>query len=884
VAAPTYYLVIRAPNGDVREVELEGSVVIGRDESADVRVQDTKVSRRHAAFKLVDGAPVVEDLGSSNGVKLDGARIDKRAKVHARSEVRVGGYVITLRRADAEDAGPTSALALDALPGAPEGTGPMVRSVPRPASARKDGPALALVGLEPPVAGQRFELRTGENVIGRLQECDVCILHASVSRQHARVLAGEEGAVEVHDLGSANGIFVEGRRAEVAELENGDTLRIGEVPLRVEISGGARRPRPLASRVSAPAPRTGWRWMVLGVVGLLAAAGLLILALGGERVPAVRTAARGLVARFMGGGASDDRAAAASSTSTKVGAGAPRSERAGAQETTRGGAASARAGAPAAAGGAPPGAAGPAASARAGGPEVEAAPSRAVGPAAAARAGGPEVSAEDAPPRAGGPAAARAGGSEVEDGPPRAGGPAAARAGGPEVSAKDAVPRAGDPAASARAGGPEVSAEDAARPGGSEARSRSAIRPGADGEGVDASRPFGRIETATAPWSPRGPDGLPVRRPPVNPDFDHAAFVGARLDEARAHLAASRRDAARDALEALLAVDPIHAEGRALLEALAEQAAADEVLARADALVSAGKIARAYRILSEVPLDLPQGEAARARASELRDRAARDARRRARTKAKRRSTWVEAHALFRLALELDPDDAELLEGLRGLERKMRRRKMPFEPYRRRLEEAPEPPASRSPALEAYLRGDLKAAKRLARRRRRRGRGAERAALRRLLEGMERIEGRFARVRTEIPNDPSRAWAMLLELEKVERTFVPDGRRSYLMEELRADLSDAFAKEGEAMFSTQRYEAAFRKWQAGFKLDPTNPRVVAGLKRLEAVAETYAEEGRVAAHRGARAEACERFREVTKLTRATTEVHREARKQALEACR
>ncbi|MBO6938034.1 MAG: GGDEF domain-containing protein [Deltaproteobacteria bacterium] len=51
------------------------SVVVGRGTDADVRLPDESLSRRHARFFHLGGAHYVEDLGSTNGVRVEGAKI-----------------------------------------------------------------------------------------------------------------------------------------------------------------------------------------------------------------------------------------------------------------------------------------------------------------------------------------------------------------------------------------------------------------------------------------------------------------------------------------------------------------------------------------------------------------------------------------------------------------------------------------------------------------------------------------------------------------------------------------------------------------------------------------------------------------------------------------
>jgi len=69
-------------------------VVIGRDESADVRLSGDGVSRRHAALRREEpgGGPVLVDLGSRNGVYVNGERVTSRA-LGPGDVVRLGGWV-----------------------------------------------------------------------------------------------------------------------------------------------------------------------------------------------------------------------------------------------------------------------------------------------------------------------------------------------------------------------------------------------------------------------------------------------------------------------------------------------------------------------------------------------------------------------------------------------------------------------------------------------------------------------------------------------------------------------------------------------------------------------------------------------------------------------
>ena len=69
-------------------------------------------------------------------------------------------------------------------------------------------------------------------VVGRDPGCDIVLNDAKCSRRHAVIEETPEG-VAVRDSGSANGIYVNGKKVESSPLRPGDTLRMGEVKLRL---------------------------------------------------------------------------------------------------------------------------------------------------------------------------------------------------------------------------------------------------------------------------------------------------------------------------------------------------------------------------------------------------------------------------------------------------------------------------------------------------------------------------------------------------------------------------------------------------------------------------------------------------------------------------
>jgi pSer/pThr/pTyr-binding forkhead associated (FHA) protein len=116
-----------------------------------------------------------------------------------------------------------------------------------------------LVILSQGMAGRSHELKVDKTTIGRVDDNTFPIAESSVSSHHCEILL--RGAdVVVHDLNSTNGTFINGNQITgEAVLKPGQTLKLGQIELRLEVEGAPAAPAPAASApapspTSAPAP------------------------------------------------------------------------------------------------------------------------------------------------------------------------------------------------------------------------------------------------------------------------------------------------------------------------------------------------------------------------------------------------------------------------------------------------------------------------------------------------------------------------------------------------------------------------------------------------------------------------------------------------------
>jgi pSer/pThr/pTyr-binding forkhead associated (FHA) protein len=79
-----------------------------------------------------------------------------------------------------------------------------------------------------------FRLRAGGiKTLGRATRADFILDAPLVSRVHCRFTAGPAGMLEVQDLDSTNGTFVNGKRVKNSPLSPGDCVRVGRVEIEI---------------------------------------------------------------------------------------------------------------------------------------------------------------------------------------------------------------------------------------------------------------------------------------------------------------------------------------------------------------------------------------------------------------------------------------------------------------------------------------------------------------------------------------------------------------------------------------------------------------------------------------------------------------------------
>src|SRR5437867_751155 len=84
----------------------------------------------------------------------------------------------------------------------------------------------------PNASGHEVELEGTVAILGRDPSCDLVLNDVKCSRRHAVVEAGPQG-LAIRDTGSANGVFLNGKKVDRSALSEGDVFRLGDILLTV---------------------------------------------------------------------------------------------------------------------------------------------------------------------------------------------------------------------------------------------------------------------------------------------------------------------------------------------------------------------------------------------------------------------------------------------------------------------------------------------------------------------------------------------------------------------------------------------------------------------------------------------------------------------------
>ena len=254
-------------NGRTWTLDPSRAYTLGRDPQGDVVFDDARVSWRHATVSFNGRSWVIEDHGSTNGTFVQGQRIHQM-ELGPGSAVNLGnatdGPRLNLSGAAASVATPQvqrpAAAARRAGREAPAGRQQAPAQQP-PHTPQQQAPqhrlaaAAARRGAHPAAAGSRRRVAGAPPVhgdrspttfhqfslgrvmrIGRALENELVVSDLQVSRHHAEFHATPDGRMEIRDLGSHNGTYVNGQpitKGGTQLLGPNDVVGVGHSTFRI---------------------------------------------------------------------------------------------------------------------------------------------------------------------------------------------------------------------------------------------------------------------------------------------------------------------------------------------------------------------------------------------------------------------------------------------------------------------------------------------------------------------------------------------------------------------------------------------------------------------------------------------------------------------------
>ncbi|WP_282692425.1 FHA domain-containing protein [Streptomyces sp. CC208A] len=252
-AAPGLVLLV---DGVVTRLDPGRVYRVGRDPTSDIVLSDARASWHHAVLRAAGGRWTLADEDSTNGTYADGVRVRLPRAVGPGTVVRFGHPQDGPRAVLTEPPGtPAPAPAPSApAPGSPAPVRPAAEphGAPPPASSPSPPPAEPVpreevrdggapsdvprpAGVSRPGATGTFRRPTAVRPlpehtvrIGRAPDNDVVVADLVVSRHHAELVARPDGTYWIHDLGSHNGTFLNGRPVvEPVRVTADDIVGIG---------------------------------------------------------------------------------------------------------------------------------------------------------------------------------------------------------------------------------------------------------------------------------------------------------------------------------------------------------------------------------------------------------------------------------------------------------------------------------------------------------------------------------------------------------------------------------------------------------------------------------------------------------------------------------
>ncbi len=265
------------PNGEHATVLLATGVNrIGSDPDGTVAISGPGIQARHLEIHITSTGANLQLPEGAGPVTVNGKPVKELMALRTGDQVGFGSVVAKFVATE-----PAKTVA---------GSSPLPPSVIAAAQAmaldgesgatrvRAAAPKFVLRGVSGNTFGKMYGV-TGPMTIGRSAECDIAIPVEEISRRHALVKPNAYG-LQVEDLGSSNGTYINNKRVQNGQLNPGDELRLDQVRLILVAPGMEIQHMQQKAPAAAPAPASGGggNGLLKAIAGVVIVVSLAVIA------------------------------------------------------------------------------------------------------------------------------------------------------------------------------------------------------------------------------------------------------------------------------------------------------------------------------------------------------------------------------------------------------------------------------------------------------------------------------------------------------------------------------------------------------------------------------------------------------------------------------
>lgn len=228
----------------------DGKTVIGRT-GVDIVLRDSKTSRKHAAIEVLEGKVQIMDLGSTNGVFVNGARIES-CELKNLDEITIGFTRLSV--AVVEDLKSFKDKNIGRDKTRKSGKDDIAKLIDEELSrfSRWDvsqetsgefqsdkavSKCNAVLNVtKGPDEGKALKLKSGTTILGRGKKADLNFKDIDMSRAHCEIEVYGKDQCFIRDLASTNGTYINNKRVSYSRLKSGDVIQTGNTVMEFTLT------------------------------------------------------------------------------------------------------------------------------------------------------------------------------------------------------------------------------------------------------------------------------------------------------------------------------------------------------------------------------------------------------------------------------------------------------------------------------------------------------------------------------------------------------------------------------------------------------------------------------------------------------------------------